>query len=60
MTLGSKEDELALYIGGRILGDADKLRLFIPDCYARFPLEWCGHAYEVQVILKGSADDVSE
>lgn len=51
------EDELADYIGRRVLGGADKLRLFIPDCYARFPLKWCGHDYEVQVILKGKTDD---
>jgi hypothetical protein len=52
------EDELTLYLGKRVLEDADKLRLFMPDCYARFPLEWCGYDYEVQVILKGKTDDV--
>ena len=50
------EDELTLYLGKRVLEDADKLRLFMPDCYARFPLEWCGYDYEVQVILKGKTD----
>lgn len=51
------EDELALYLGKRVLEDADKLRLFMPDCYARFPLEWCGHQFEVRVIYQGSTDD---
>ena len=50
------EDELTIYLGKRVLADADKLRLFMPDCYARFPLEWCGYDYEVQVILKGKTD----
>ena len=51
------EDELADYIGRRVLGDADKLRLFMPDCYARFPLEWCGQQFEVRVIYQGPTDD---
>ena len=51
------EDELTLYLGKRVLEDADKLRLFMPDCYARFPLEWDGHDFEVRVIYQGPADD---
>jgi hypothetical protein len=51
------EDELTLYLGKRVLEDADKLRLFMPDCYARVPLEWCGHQFEVRVIYQGPADD---
>jgi hypothetical protein len=51
------EDELTLYLGKRVLEDADKLRLFMPDCYARFPLEWCGHTFEVRVIYQGPTDD---
>lgn len=47
------DDELAAYIGKRILADADKLRLFMPDCYARFPLEWRGQNYEIHIIIKG-------
>ncbi len=50
------EDELALYLGKRVIADADKLRLFMPDCFARIPLEWDGHAYEVRVIYQGPAD----
>lgn len=52
MTSGS-DDKLALYIGQRILADADKLRLFMPDCYARMPLTLDGHKYEIHVIQKG-------
>lgn len=49
--------DLALYLGHRIVADADKLRLFAPDCFARFPVEWDGHQYEVRVIYRGEADD---
>jgi Ni,Fe-hydrogenase III component G len=49
------EHELADYIGRRVLADADKLRLFVPDCYAYFPLEWCGHQFEIHITLKGKA-----
>lgn len=45
-------DELAMYIGNRILENADKLRLFMPDCYARFGLEMKGATYEIRVILQ--------
>lgn len=51
----ASDDKLALYIGQRILADADKLRLFMPDCYARFPLRLDGHDYEIQVIQKGES-----
>lgn len=45
--------DLALYLGHRIVADADKLRLFMPDCYARFPIEWDGHLYEISVVYRG-------
>lgn len=45
-------DELALYLGKRILDNADKLRLFAPDCYAKFILEIRGATYEIRVILQ--------
>ena len=51
------EEDLAEYIGKRVLDDADKLRLFMPDCYARFPLRRDGHDYEIQVIIKGKSDE---
>lgn len=51
------EDELADYIGRRVLADADKLRLFMPDCFARFPLEWCGYLYEISVVYHGPDTD---
>lgn len=56
----ASDDELALYIGQRILGDADKLRLFMPDCYARFPLTLDGYKYEIQVIQKGNDEPCSK
>lgn len=45
-------DELAMYIGKRVLENADKLRLFMPDCYARFGLEMKGATYEIRIILQ--------
>ena len=57
MTEQLKEDDLALYLGKRIIADADKLRLFMPDCFARFPLEWCNRNFEIRIILKDSTDD---
>lgn len=48
------EEELIHYLGKRILDDADKLRLFMPECFARFPLEWNGAEYEVRIYLTSS------
>lgn len=53
MTERIADEDLAEYLGNRILADAEKLRLFMPDCYARFPLRLDGHDYEIQVIRKG-------
>ena len=50
------EEDLFEYIGKRVLDDADKLRLFMPDCYARFPIERDGHRYEIHTHYKGPAD----
>lgn len=55
-----KEDDLALYLGKRILADADKLRLFMPDCFARFPVEWDGHEYEIRVIYQGKCKEAEQ
>lgn len=52
-----KEDDLALYLGKRIIADADKLRLFMPDCFARFPLDWRDCSFEIRIILKGDSGD---
>lgn len=57
MTDRITEEDLAEYIGKRVLDDADKLRLFMPDCYARFPLRRDGHDYEIQIIIKGKSDE---
>ena len=51
------EDEVIPYLGKRILADADKLRLFMPDCFARFPLEWNGAQYEIRIIQKREEED---
>lgn len=56
MTERIAEEDLAEYIGKRVLDDAEKLRLFMPDCFARFPLRLDGHDYEIQVIIKGKID----
>lgn len=50
------DEELAAYIGDRVMEDAKKLRLFMPDCFARMPIEWDGHKYEVRVIYCGEVD----
>ena len=47
------EEDLAEYIGRRVLADADKLRLFMPDCFARFPIEWDGHLFEISIVYYG-------
>lgn len=57
MTDRIEEEDLAVYLGKRILADADKLRLFMPDCFARFPLDWRDCSFEIRIILKDSADD---
>ena len=56
MTDRIAEEDLAEYIGKRVLDDADKLRLFMPDCYARFPLRLDGYDYEIRVVHQGPAD----
>ena len=53
MTDHIAEEDLVQYLGRRVLADADKLRLFMPDCYARFPIEWDGHLYEINVVYHG-------
>ena len=60
MTDQLKEDDLALYLGKRIIADAAKLRLFMPDCFARFPVEWDGHEYEIRVIYQGKGKEAEQ
>lgn len=57
MTDRIEEENLAEYIGRRILDDAEKLRLFMPDCFARFPLDWRDCSFEIRIILKGDSGD---
>lgn len=54
------EEDLTVYIGKRILADADKLRLFMPDCFAKFPLEWDGYDYEIHIYPKGRTNDLQQ
>lgn len=54
------EGDLALYLGKRIIADSSKLRLFAPDCFARFPVEWDGHEYEIRVIYHGKCKETKE
>lgn len=49
-------DELALYLGKRILSDAARLMMFMPECYSKIPLSWCGSEFEIRLHLKGVTD----
>ncbi len=51
MTDRIAEEDLAEYIGKRVLDDADKLRLFMPDFQARFSLDYAGRRFWVRVHL---------
>lgn len=51
MTDRIAEEDLAEYIGKRVLDDADKLRLFMPNFQARFPLDYAGRRFWVRVHL---------
>ena len=42
-------DELISDLGGRILDDADKLRLFIPDHIGVFWFTWHGRKFKVSL-----------
>ena len=45
------EEDLAEYIGKRVLDSADYLRRFLPDFQARFPLNYAGKRFWVRVHL---------
>ena len=51
------DDELALYIGRRVLADTERLRLFMPDCFARIPLWVDGKHYDLIIVLKRDEDE---
>lgn len=51
------DDELAMYIGRRILSDAKKLSQFMPDFAARFCVEVDGLAFQVVVSLDTDVED---
>lgn len=57
MTDCVEEKDLAEYIGKRILSHADRLRLFMPECFARFPIKRDGHLYEISVVYRGPEDE---
>ena len=52
----STKSDLALYLGYRVVADADMIRLFLPGHIATFPFVWCGRAFTVTV----SEDDDAE
>jgi hypothetical protein len=47
------EDDLilALAIGLQVIKDADKIRLFIPDYFARFDFERKGVPFQIRVFM---------
>ena len=51
MTDRIAEEDLAEYIGKRVLDSADYLRRFLPDFQARFPLDYAGKRFWVRVHL---------
>lgn len=54
MTEIKKKDELILDLGNRLLDDADKLRLFIPDHIGTFRFLWHGKLFKVQINMETS------
>ncbi len=50
------DDELAMYIGRRVMSDAKKLSQFMPDFAARFCVEVDGLVFEVIVFLDVESD----
>lgn len=42
-------------LGWRILEDADKLRLFVPDHIARFRFDYKGQEFEVRLFIPANA-----
>ena len=49
-----ERDELVLDIGSRILDDADKLRLFMPDHCATFWFVWRGESFRIVMNMEES------
>ena len=48
MTLDFKpEPEFAAELGARIIEDAEKLRVFMPDMAARIKFAWAGRTFQV-------------
>ena len=55
MTDRIAEEDLAAYIGKRVLADADKLRLFVPEHIARFRFDYKGQEFEVRLFIPANA-----
>lgn len=51
------DDELAMYIGRRVMSDAKKLSQFMPDFASRFCVQVDGLAFEVIVSLDIDGED---
>ena len=53
MTLDFKpEPEFAAELGARIIEDADKLRVFMPDMSARIKFAWAGRTFEIVLSME--------
>lgn len=53
MTLDFKpEPEFAAELGARIIEDADKLRVFMPDMEARIKFAWVGRTFEIVLSME--------
>ena len=53
MTLDFKpEPEFAAELGARIIEDADKLRVFMPDMAARIKFDWAGRTFQIVIIME--------
>lgn len=50
------EPEFAAELGARIIEDADKLRVFIPDMAARIKFAWAGRTFEIVLSMEDPND----
>lgn len=46
------EPEFAAELGARIIEDADKLRVFMPDMAARIKFAWAGRTFEIVLSME--------
>lgn len=46
------EPEFAAELGARIIEDADKLRVFMPDMVAEIKFAWAGRAFQIVLSME--------